>query len=943
MKHIPQLSCYPARPDDGLVTDPLLPRRNRLAAPPITFLRRILPAWIGIALGILSSGMTLAQEGNHLATDTPKAGGTENTPLFPERILFNWHNFLSSCSTWNLADWQRWTEQAQKLGYNAIMVHAYASNPMAGFTFQGKQRPIGYLTTTAKGRDWGTMHVNDVRRLVGGNVFDGPVFGSDAALVPDEQRVQSARKLMGQVFADAAQRGMGIYFAVDMDTAESNPQELITLLPESARFQNEKGHWLANPDTPEGYAYYKAAVRSWMQAYPQITTIAVWARHEGTAWMALDKAMPAVWRKEYEAEMARVPQARDYRFSTGHFAYAKVARAVERALKECGAVNTKVAVGSWGFDFLPAFDAFLPGNMAVFGLDYDALFGAPQLATAKGRAALAKVGANRPVIPVIWAHHDDGQFFGRSYTPFSEFAAKLTESKVAGFGVIHWMTRPLDLFFAAHARQVFSATRDEPLRASCDWFAAQMLQEPQLGEYLFRWITEAPQFGRDTTDFFIKTRLTNQDSVIAGCRDRLKLLENATGKNAAYFKGLEAFIIAFYQTQTKYQECVTAYRRGDVAAARAAIGACNPEEVIRQYVAFSSIGEMTPGEKGLLVSLNTRWLVYFHRMRQLLGLAPVRINFGPTAHDKLAQQPGQFTYFFDAGHQIWQTFGTEETQAETFAAPLADHEIGRSGLIGNKPFTVEARPLAQRDDLPAGRYRLKLLFLDPDSTAEGQRIFKVTAEPIVLCPQWSFEPVKAAFLRLKCHGTDKGDWNSLCEVSLPGLLQSEPDRVTASGAAEGFPAKNLVDGNVETRWAAQGRDHWVQFRLDPHVAVNRIGLVWYGGDTRNPKFEIETSVDGEHWTPVANLKRAEKGAGAEMTIDVFQKAGKANQLVEWEMPVALQQPGIFQITLTPVKGEAVISGLVLDASADRDGEQVDQWPCQRKILKDHPELKDQEP
>jgi hypothetical protein len=311
-----------------------------------------------------------------------------------------------------------------------------------------------------------------------------------------------------------------------------------------------------------------------------------------------------------------------------------------------------VAVGSWGFNFLPAFDAFLPKNMAVFGFDYSALYGAPQLGTAKGRAELAKVGANRPVIPVIWAHHDDGQFFGRPYTPFSDFSAKLTESKAAGFGVLHWMTRPLDLFFAAHARQVFPATRDEPLRASCDWFAAQMLQEPELGEYLERWITGAPQFGRDSANFFISEWLIKKDSVIAGCRDRLKLLEKAKGKNAAYFKGLETFIIGFYETQTKFQECETAYRHGDVAAACTAMDACHPEEVIRQYAAFTSIGTMTPGEKGMLVSLNTRWLVYFHRMRQMLGLAPVRIHFGPTSHEKLAQQPGPFTYFFDAGHQI---------------------------------------------------------------------------------------------------------------------------------------------------------------------------------------------------------------------------------------------------------------------------------------------------
>jgi len=78
-----------------------------------------------------------------------EAAGPADRPLVAERIVFDWHNFLSGCSTWNLEDWQRWTAQSQAMGYNAIMVHAYGNNPMAGFTFQGLPKPVGYLSTTA--------------------------------------------------------------------------------------------------------------------------------------------------------------------------------------------------------------------------------------------------------------------------------------------------------------------------------------------------------------------------------------------------------------------------------------------------------------------------------------------------------------------------------------------------------------------------------------------------------------------------------------------------------------------------------------------------------------------------------------------------------------------------------------------------------------------------
>ncbi len=92
-------------------------------------------------------------------------------PLVQDRIVFNWHNFLSGCSTWNLSDWKHWIVQAQKMGYNGVMVHAYGNNPMVKFSFNGVDKPIGYLSTTKKGRDWSTQHVNDVRRLWGGMLF----------------------------------------------------------------------------------------------------------------------------------------------------------------------------------------------------------------------------------------------------------------------------------------------------------------------------------------------------------------------------------------------------------------------------------------------------------------------------------------------------------------------------------------------------------------------------------------------------------------------------------------------------------------------------------------------------------------------------------------------------------------------------------------------------
>jgi hypothetical protein len=610
-----------------------------------------------------------------------------------------------------------------------------------------------------KGRDWSTLHVNDVRRLFGGEVFNAPVFGADAAQVLDKQRAAAAQKLMRGVFAHAQQRGMGVFFANDVDTISANPQELIRTLPEKARFaiqmeslawmgQEAGRFWLANPDTPEGHRYYKAQAAALMKAYPQVTTLVIWFRREGTPWMGMKPAeMPPAWQKEYNAELARAPETAAFWKSAQLFALGKVVRAWQRALEELGHDRVDLAAGTWDFKFLPASHRFFPPEVKLIGLDYSVLHERPQLGDAELRAELRAVAAHRPVVPVIWAHHDDGHYIGRPYTPFADFATKLADAKAAGFGIIHWTTRPLDLFFKSHAEQVWSATEDRPLRATCDDMAARTfggnLRRP-MGEYLERWITEAPRFGRETTDLFIDKPLTNITEVITGCRERLKLIEGvdiaklspAQRDRLNYCKGLEEFIAAFYQAHEQFQKAQEALKRGDLATARSAMADCRPVPVIEQFARFSSLGGITRGEQGSVVSLNTRWLPHLVRLRQQLGLEPVRYNFGPTSHDPLAQLPGRFTFHFDAQRRIWQTLGAEETGAKLFRAPKADHEMCRSGIESDKPVTLMLRPILSSKKapavVPAGDYRLRLLMLDPVSRAAGQRVFSVSVNGAVV-------------------------------------------------------------------------------------------------------------------------------------------------------------------------------------------------------------------
>jgi hypothetical protein len=172
--------------------------------------------------------------------------------------------------------------------------------------------------------------------------------------------------------------------------------------------------------------------------------------------------------------------------------------------------------------------------------------------------------------------------------------------------------------------------------------------------------------------------------------------------------------------------------------ARAAISSCHPEPVIEEFARFSSLGGITRGEQGLVVSMNLRWLPHCLRQRQALGLEPVRYNFAPTSHDPLAQSPGTFTWHFDAGHQVWQTLGAEETGASPFVLPRgmeASPGAGKSGFAGESCRTgIESDqaiqftlgPVMRNGALPPGEYRLRLLLLDPMSSAPGQNVFTVS-------------------------------------------------------------------------------------------------------------------------------------------------------------------------------------------------------------------------
>jgi hypothetical protein len=635
-----------------------------------------------------------------------------DAPIASERVIFDWHNFLSGCSTWNLDDWQHWVTQASRMRFNTIMVHAYGNNPMFSFSLNGQTKPTGYLANTKLGRDWGTEHVLDVRKIVGAEgFFNGPVFGANASMVPDKDTVRVATALMQKVFGFATDRGMGVTFALDVDTEPANPQNVIETLPASARFESH-GLQLANPDTAEGYVYYRTEIEELMKLYPEITQLAVWFRGGlNSPWRELQpEEFPAAWREEYRTALEANPRLKSDPEAPGIFAISKIAKAFRKALDETGHGSVTLAAGSWRFTYLPSADVFMPANVALMPLDYDYAFPSDPV-----QESLRLIGRHRPVVPIVWAQHDDREYAGRSYTPFAGFGSLLRWSNSAGYGVIHWTTRPLDLYFKNVADQVWAGSENEPLDVTTSEMAKRTfgIKAQEFGKrYLLDWIYDAPAFGRETSDRFID-QIMDVDNKMRGGKARLKLLERMRPLTAdakaldwiGYLEDWESYAQGVYQAQSALQDSVAAFNAGNVGLARREIAAASPESVIEQYARTIRHGVTSAGEEGILITLNLRWFPYFEAQRQAVGLEPLRVEFAPTFHEPLAQGAGHYTFDFDASKQVIEVLGSSE-----LGVGVQQFEAGAKcprGIEVRSPVTLAISGLAGTR-LPAGAYRLRL-------------------------------------------------------------------------------------------------------------------------------------------------------------------------------------------------------------------------------------------
>lgn len=79
---------------------------------------------------------------------------------------------------------------------------------------------------------------------------------------------------------------------------------------------------------------------------------------------------------------------------------------------------------------------------------------------------------------------------------------------------------------------------------------------------------------------------------------------------------------------------------------------------------------------------------------------------------------------------------------------------------------------------------------------------------------------------------------------------SFPSTIIAS-TDDGNVPENTMDGDLSTRWSAEGDGQWIAYDMGSDGPVSSVAIAWYQGDVRSSRFDIEVAAEGEtEWRQV---------------------------------------------------------------------------------------------
>ncbi|MBQ4528227.1 MAG: S-layer homology domain-containing protein [Clostridia bacterium] len=107
---------------------------------------------------------------------------------------------------------------------------------------------------------------------------------------------------------------------------------------------------------------------------------------------------------------------------------------------------------------------------------------------------------------------------------------------------------------------------------------------------------------------------------------------------------------------------------------------------------------------------------------------------------------------------------------------------------------------------------------------------------------------------------EKGDEVSWYEVifieeekpfDVSGMKKLNITSVTATTHDGNLP-QNTIDGNLNTRWSAEGFGQYIIFDLGSVKDISAMGIAYYQGSKRSSYYDILVSEDGEEWTKLVS-------------------------------------------------------------------------------------------
>lgn len=75
-----------------------------------------------------------------------------------------------------------------------------------------------------------------------------------------------------------------------------------------------------------------------------------------------------------------------------------------------------------------------------------------------------------------------------------------------------------------------------------------------------------------------------------------------------------------------------------------------------------------------------------------------------------------------------------------------------------------------------------------------------------------------------------------------------PVMSVSASADDGNVPANTIDGDLGTRWSAEGDGVWIQYDLGSPRDVGSVSIAWHQGTTRTATFDVRLSDDGSSWT-----------------------------------------------------------------------------------------------